>query len=67
MISQAADAHACDTYHHLQCYLHLRDLVRAEDRRVYAGPSVLTFTSVAIALVVALIEASDSVFKLSPL
>ena len=34
---------------------------------VSAGPSVLTVTSVAIAQIVALIEASDTVFKLSAL
>ena len=53
-ISQAADAYAGDTYYHLQWYLQLKDLARAEDRRVSAGPSVLTFTSVAIAQIVAL-------------
>ena len=42
-------------------------LARAEHRRVSAGPSVLTFTSISIAQIVALIEASDSVFKLSEL
>ena len=53
-ISQAAYAYAGDTYYHLQWYLQLKDLARAEDRRVSAGPSVLTFTSVAIAQIVAL-------------
>ena len=32
--------------------MQLKDLARAEDRRVSAGPSVLTFTSVAIAQIV---------------
>ena len=67
LISQAADAHAGDTYFYLQYYLHLKDLTPAEDRRVSAGPSVLIFTSVAIAQIVALFEASDLVFKLSAL
>ena len=66
-MSQAADAFAGGTYYHLQCYLHLKELARAEDRRVSAGPSVLTFTSVAIAQIVALIEVSNSVFKPSAL
>ena len=52
-------AYAGDTHYHLQCYLHLKDLARAKDCRVSACPSVLTFTSVAIAQIVALIEASD--------
>ena len=52
LISQAADAHAGDTYYHLQCYLHLKTLAHAEDRKVSAGPSVLTFNSVAIAQIV---------------
>jgi hypothetical protein len=67
LIAQAADAHAGDTHYHLQCYLHLRDSARAEDRRASAGPPAPHFNSVVIAQIVALVENSDSVFKLSAL
>ena len=34
---QAADAHAGDTYYHIQCYLHLRDLARSANRQTLSS------------------------------
>ena len=67
LITQSEDAHAGDTYYNLQCYLRLRDLARAEDRRASAGPSTPHFNLIVIVQIVALVEDSDSVFKLSAL
>ena len=61
LIAQAADAHAGDTYH-LQCYCQLRDFARA--RRPSTGPSQPPFDPIATAQIVALLEDSDSVFKM---
>ena len=67
LITQSVYGHAGDTYYHQKCYLHLRDLARAEDRRESAGPSTPSFNPIAIAQIVALVEDSASVFKLSAL
>ena len=33
LVTQAADAHAGDTYYHVKCYLHLRDSARTTVRK----------------------------------
>ena len=67
LIAQAADAHAGDIYYHVQCYLHLRDSARAVNRRASTGPAPPQFDPISTAQIVALVEDSDSVFKLSAL
>ena len=67
MITPSADAHAADLYYHANCYTHLRDLARAEERTASAGPSPVAFSPIVIAQIVALVESSDSVFMLSSL
>ena len=60
---QAADAHAGDTYYHIQCYLHLRDWLVLQIAKRHPPP----FDPIACAIIVAGVEDSDSIFKLSPL
>lgn len=67
LTATAADAHAGDTYYHVQCYLHLRDSARAEHRRASTSPAPPQFDPIATAQIVALVEDSDSVYKLSTL
>ena len=68
LIAQAADAHAADTYYHLQCYTQLRNSAQAKKCKASAGPLEPHFNAIAIAQIVALVEDSeDSVFKLSAL
>ena len=67
LTAQAADAHAADTYYHVNCYTNLRYSAKAEERRASAGPSTPCFNPIAIAQIVALVEDSGSIFKLSTL
>ena len=67
LITQAADAHAGDTYYHDHCYLHLQDSARAANRQESTGPASPKFDPIATAQIVALVEDSNSVFKLSAL
>ena len=67
LIGQAADAHAGDVYYHVQCYLHLRDNARATNRRTSECPAPPQFDPIATAQIVAIVEESDSVYKLSAL
>lgn len=67
LIAQAADAHAADAYYHVNCYTSLRNSAQAEERKSAAGPSNTHFNAIAIAQIAALVEDSDSVFKLSDL
>lgn len=67
LITKAADAHAGDISYHVQCYLYLRDSASAEERRGSACTDTTVFNSVIIAQIVALVENSDSIFKLSAL
>ena len=67
LIVQAADAHAAGFYYHVKCYTHLRDLARAEERKASAHPPIVQFSPLVIAQIVALVERSQSVFKLSAL
>ena len=67
LIAQAADAHAGDTYYHVQCYLHQRDSARAVQNQESTGPAPPQFDPIATAQIVAIVEDSDSVFKLSSL
>ena len=64
---QAADAHADDTYYHIQCYLHLRDLARSSNRQASSSSTPAPFDPIACAEIVAGVEDSDSIFKLSAL
>ena len=65
LIAQAADAHAGNTHYHSQCYCQLRDSARA--RKPSAGPSQPPFDPIATAQIVALLEDSGSIFKVSTL
>ena len=67
LIGQAADAHAGDVYYHVQCYLHLRDNARATNHRISECPAPPQFDPIATAQIVAIVEESDSVYKLSAL
>ena len=67
LIGQAADAHAGDVYYHVQCYLHLRDNARATNCRTSECPAPPQFDPIATAQIVAIVEESDSVYKLSAL
>ena len=64
---QAADAHAGDTYYHIKCYLHLRDLARSSNRQASSSSTPPPFDPIAGAEIVAGVEDSDSIFKLSAL
>lgn len=67
LIAQAADAHAGDTYYHVKCYLHLRDSARTAGCQTSTGPAPAQFDPIVTAQIIALVEDSDSVFKLSAL
>lgn len=67
LVAQAADAHAGDTYYHVKCYLRLRDSGRAAQSRASTGPAPPQFDPIAMAQIIAIVEDSDSVFKLSSL
>ena len=64
---QAVDAHAGDTYYHIQCYLHLRDLARSSNRQASSSSTQPPFDPMACAEIVAVVADSVSMFKLSAL
>ena len=64
LIRQAADAHAGNTLYHVQCYIHLRDCACASNRLTSTGSVPPQFDPIATAQIVALVDDSDSVFKL---
>ena len=67
MIVQAVDAHAGDTYYHIQCYLHLRDLARSSNCQASSSSTPPPFDPMACAEIVAGVEDLVSMFKLSAL
>jgi len=67
LIAQAADAHAGDIHYHAQCYLHLWDSACATNHTASIGSAPPQFDPIATAQIVAIVEDSDSIFKLSAL
>ena len=61
------DAHAGDTYYHIQCYLHLTDLARSSNRQASSSSTPPSFDPMACAEIVVGVEDSVSMCKLSAL
>ena len=66
LVATASDAHAMDAYYHLVCYTHLQEAALTANRqesKIYSLP----FDAIICAQIVAFIEHSKGVFKLSEL
>ena len=66
LVATASDAHAMDAYYHLVCYTRLREAARIANRqesKIQSPP----FDPIICAQIVAFIEYSEGVFKLSEL
>ena len=63
----AADAHAADVYYKLHCYLNLRHLAPASNKPSSTCAAPRQFDPITPAKIVALLEDSGSVYKLSNL
>ena len=66
-IVMAAEERAADVYYHLHCYLNLQHSARASSKPPSRCAAPPQFDPIATAQIVALLEDSDSVYKLSNL